>query len=82
MVSFLIVSNSFFEITALFGAGLTPVILLSICFLVGIAVVFFVISCEYNFVVTIVRKIYNKTILNKFLSKCLNAIFVKLWLVF
>jgi len=40
------------------------------------------ISCEYNLPHPSVRKNDNKTILNKFVCKGLNAIFVKVWLVF
>jgi hypothetical protein len=43
----------------------------------GNGFVFLVISCEYKLQVPIVRKIDNKTILNKFVFKGINAIFVK-----
>jgi hypothetical protein len=42
----------------------------------------FFISCEYNLPHPSVRKNDIKTILNKFVCKGLNAIFVKVWLVF
>ena len=51
-------------------------------FVVGITVFFFVISWEYNLPEPNDRRIDNKTILNKFVCKGLNAIFVKLWPVF
>jgi hypothetical protein len=44
--------------------------------------VFFLISWEYKLPNPIVRKKDNKTILNKFVCKGLNAIFVKIWFVF
>ena len=58
------------------------VMVVSFCVLAGRAVVFFVISCEYSFADPIVRKNDNKTILNKFVFKGFNAIFVKIWLVY
>jgi hypothetical protein len=55
---------------------------LSACFTVGKAVFFVLVSCEYNLPPPNDRKNDNKTILNKFVCKGLNAIFVKVWLVF
>ena len=67
------------------GAGVisvTAVLGLSVCFTVGNGFFLFFISCEYKLPHPNFNKNYNKTILNKFLCKSLNAIFVKLWLVF
>ncbi|MNE13865.1 hypothetical protein D3C80_1067160 [compost metagenome] len=55
---------------------------LSVCFTAGKGFFLFFISCEYKLPQPIVRKNDIKTILNKFVCKGLNAIFVKLWLVF
>ena len=60
----------------------TLITVLFVWFLEGIAVWFFVISWEYNLQDPIVRKIDNKTILNKFVCKGFNAIFVKYGLFF
>jgi hypothetical protein len=57
-------------------------LVLSFCFFEGSAVVFLAISCEYNLQEPTVRKIDNKTILNKFVFKGFNAIFVKYGLFF
>ena len=54
----------------------------SVCFLADIAFFFFTISWEYNVPEPNESKNDSKTILNKFVYKGLNAIFVKLWLVF
>jgi hypothetical protein len=57
-------------------------VVLSVCFSAGNAFFLVFISCEYNLPHPSVRKNDNKTILNKFVCKGLNAIFVKVWLVF
>jgi hypothetical protein len=73
--SFFIFEMDFSEVSILF-------LVLLIWFLEDIVVCFFFISWENNLQDPIVRKIDNKTILNKFVCKGLNAIFVKIWLVF
>ena len=60
----------------------TLIKVLFVWFLEGIDVWFFVISWEYNLQDPIVRKIDNKTILNKFVCKGFNAIFVKMMAYF
>jgi hypothetical protein len=57
-------------------------VVLSVCFPAGNEVFFGFISCEYRLPHPIVRKNDIKTILNKFVCNGLNAIFVKVWLVF
>ncbi|MNE10436.1 hypothetical protein D3C80_1031520 [compost metagenome] len=81
-LSFFIVSDSFFVRLTDFPIVSIMMLFLSFCSFAGITVFFFVISCEYKLPYPIVRKIDNKTILNKFVRKGLNTIFVKLWLVF
>ncbi|GAA3778042.1 hypothetical protein GCM10022423_37180 [Flavobacterium ginsengiterrae] len=62
------------------AAGVVPGLL--VCFPAGKDFFLGFISCEYELPHPIVRKNDIKTILNKFVCKGLNTIFVKLWLVF
>jgi hypothetical protein len=68
ILSFLIVSVSFFVVGVDILVFVVVEIDLSFPFLVGIEVVFLDISCEYILQLPIVRKIDNKTILNKFIA--------------
>src|SRR4051812_48834006 len=49
---------------------------LTSCFLEGMEALFFFISCEYKLEQPKERKMESKTILNKFVCKGINAIFV------
>jgi hypothetical protein len=54
----------------------------SICILAALAFFFFTISWEYKLLELTESKNDSKTILNKFVYKGFNAIFVKVWPVF
>ena len=73
---------SFFMVSTMISGTIVVTVILSTDLEAGMVADFVFNSCEYILLDPIVRKIANKTILNKFVCKGLNTIFVKIRVVY